>query len=162
MREILFRGFTPYENGKEKVFVKNKWITGKWVVGSYMKLDKTTYCVKEDYEKFPDNTEHYIVFDEMTDWGLPNRHLQADVIPETVRQYTGLCDKNGKKIFEGDILSKFSNYAGKKIIKPVVFELGIFFWKFSDSAAEPLYDVRDRAEIIGNIFENPELLEVEE
>ncbi len=87
---------------------------------------------------------------------------EHSVIPETVGQYSGIPDIHGKEIFDGDILSKFSNYAGKKIIKPVVFELGIFFWKYSDAAAMPLYDVRDRAEIIGNIFENPELLEVAE
>ena len=94
-----------------------------------------------------------------TDGPYINEHK---VLPETVGQYSGIPDIHGKEIFDGDILSKFSNYAGKKIIKPVVFELGIFFWKYSDSAAEPLYDVRDRAEIIGNIFESPELVEVEE
>lgn len=87
---------------------------------------------------------------------------EHSVLPETVGQYSEIPDIHGKEIFEGDILSKFNNYSGKKIIKPVVFELGIFFWKYSDSAAMPLYDIRDRAEIIGNIFDNPELLGVRE
>lgn len=54
-REILFRG-----KGKE---------TGEWYYGNYLKIDKTTYCFAEDYEGV-NNTQHFIVYDEMTDWGL--------------------------------------------------------------------------------------------
>ena len=54
-REILFRG-------KDKD-------SGRWYYGNYMALNKTTYCVAEDYAAHPDNTEHFIVFDQMTDWG---------------------------------------------------------------------------------------------
>ena len=87
MRDILFRG-----KGLD---------TGKWYEGFYIALSDTTYCFKEDYDRHPDNTKHYIVFDKMTDWCLPNQHLKADVDPSTVGQYTGLKDKNGKRIFEG-------------------------------------------------------------
>lgn len=87
MRKILFRGKDPE--------------TGKWYEGFYMALSDTTYCFEKDYAAHPDNTKHYIVFDEMTDWGLPNRHLRADVDPTTVGQYTGLNDKNGKRILRG-------------------------------------------------------------
>ena len=62
MRDILFRG-------KDSD-------TGKWYEGFYMALSDTTYCFKEDYDRHPDNTKHYIVFDKMTDWCLPNQHLK--------------------------------------------------------------------------------------
>ena len=156
MREILFRGFTPDENGNDIAFVNGEWIKGQWGQGSYWKLNKTTYCFKEDYERDPGNTEHYIVFDQMTDWGLPNRHLKADVIPETVGQYTGLTDKNGKRVFEGDI---------------VIFGLTPCVVKYEvENARFMLYEngkylknglnvgTMKIKEVIGNIHDNPELL----
>lgn len=160
MREILFRGFTPDERCKTEIIVDGKSIKGQWVRGSYWELEKTTYFFKEDYEAHPDNTEHYIVFSEMTDWGLPNRQLKADVIPETVGQFTGLTDKNGKRIFEGDIVK---HYHDKKF--PESYSKGYIFWdeeylrwkRTSENvncciANDCIY------EVIGNIHDNPELL----
>lgn len=84
-----------------------------YATGSLWKKDKTTYCFKEDYDKDPDNSEYYIAFDEMVDWGLPNRHLIVDVIPETICEVvaglSGTVEVNGKKLkrqlFEGDIVN---------------------------------------------------------
>ena len=50
--------------------------------------------------------------------------ITYDVIPETVGQYTGLTDKNGKKIFEGDICKHRSNYSGDFIISVVTYTDG--------------------------------------
>ena len=156
MREILFRGFTPDENGRETITVKGKKIKGEWVQGSYWELRKTTYCFQSDYDRHPDNTEHYIVFDRMTDWGLPNRHFQADVIPETVGQFTGLTDKNGKKIFEGDVIG----YKGTTGY--VNYEFGCFcVHEMGHSENNPAIDIvmiSNAVEVIGNIHDNPELM----
>ena len=70
MCEIIFRG-------KEKN-------TKKWVHGGYASKSETTYAFAEDYEKKPVETKHYIVADEMTDWGLPNKLVCYEVIPETI------------------------------------------------------------------------------
>lgn len=77
------------------------------------------------------------------------------VAPESVSEYTGLTDKNGTKIFEGDIL-KFSDCG----IYPVWWDADFFTFGscwFSDF--DPLYKYdRNKIEVIGNIHDNPELL----
>lgn len=168
MREILFRGFTPDENGRETITVSGKQIKGEWVQGSYWELRETTYCFQSDYDMHPDNTKHYIVFDRMTDWGLPNRHLQADVIPETVGQFTGLTDKNGKKIFEGDICTYpdgWTDHAGDGV---ETFSVGVVTWYNEHPCFyltnnigvewDEIWDAADEITVIGNIHDNPELL----
>lgn len=166
MFEILFRGFTPAENGKDKVFVNGEWIKGEWVQGSYLKLDKTTYCFKEDYEATPDNTEHYIVYDKMTDWGLPNIHVHAKVIPETVGQCIGLTDKKGRKIFKGDVLkSVWDEDYPEDFSHEVVlwYENG---WCIKQGKATPdrldgayKNNCLEYSEVAGNVWDHPELLE---
>ena len=83
-----------------------------------------------------------------------------EVIPETVGQYTGLTDKNGKKIFEGDIVYSDDLYAEPLL---VIFNenCGEFQVLFNDGYSEgffekyaPVYHLK----VIGNIHDNPELL----
>ncbi|EAF1578794.1 TPA: YopX family protein [Listeria monocytogenes] len=76
------------------------------------------------------------------------------VRPETIGQYTGLKDKNGKKIFEGDIGWDEHN----ECYGVVEFEEGKFLYVW-ENIAEDLWEVADGIEICGNIHENPELLE---
>lgn len=69
-------------------------------------------------------------------------------------QYTGLKDKNGNKIFEGDICWEEHN----ECYGVVKFEEGKFLYVW-ENIAEDLWEVADGIEICGNIHENPELLE---
>jgi uncharacterized phage protein (TIGR01671 family) len=125
--------------------------TGKWVYGFYYKA----------YGK------HVI-------WGCVsggNTQCVYGVIPETVGQYTGLKDRNGVKIFEGDILGRlFDDYNENTV---VVYKEGILCAKpISKEKYRPLNtfdgcgwvpvnsnNPNYNFEVIGNIHDNPELLE---
>lgn len=145
MREILFRG---------------KWLgNGEWVEGYYCKISETTYAFSEDYEGNPIPVHHYILQEVMTDWGLPNRFNQYEIDPETLCQYTGLKDKNGNRIWENDIV-RIENSMDEGIGN-IEFYGGI--WYVDGEPSNSLYDIVEYddadIEVIGNIFDNPELME---
>ena len=79
-----------------------------------------------------------------------------------IMQFTGFCDKNGKEIYEGDIVDMYASIDKdkKKCIGQIVFEKGQFcikwFNKNSDGWGKGI--IESWIEIIGNIYENPELL----
>nr|DAG32016.1 MAG TPA: YopX protein [Bacteriophage sp.] len=86
----------------------------------------------------------------------------AKVIPDTVGQYTGLTDKNGKKIFEGDIV-RF-DYIGENMgvegMATVIFQNGQFgvLWGWHKEFVPLTGFCNTTIEVIGNIYDNPELL----
>lgn len=86
------------------------------------------------------------------------------VRPETVSQFTGLTDENGKKIFEGDIVEiDVHDHLGWNVIKgKVIFLEGAWLVTDSGSFAIPLWSEINEIEVIGNIHENPELLKEEQ
>ena len=151
-RKIKFRGFHRDENGKEKIFVNGEWIKGYWVYGVPASNYMITTVKAVEYQK---NAEcAYVSFDYVT------------IIPETVGQYTGLNDKNGKEIFEGDIVAtpkygvdngKGQNYSGKdKFV--VGYSDGTYMLENGLRRFCLRLDVD--AIVCGNIWDNPELLEV--
>lgn len=125
MREILFRG--------------KRVDNGEWIEGSLICVGLRRFiCFAEEYH---DPKDVYA--------------LSFEVMPETVGEYTGLTDKNGKKIFEGDFIRSNSGrgyieYYPNDCAFDVVDDHG-FLWLISEMS---------NIEVIGNIHDNPELLEV--
>ena len=114
----------------------------EWVYGDLRHINDGRVAVRKDGEIYP-----------------------YEVIPETVGQYTGLKDKNGKMIFEGDVVYCKSRLDNANMV--VIFECGQFRMVLSENyrsyqTNSGFYDINcfDK-EVIGNIHDNPELLKGE-
>jgi len=140
MREIKFRAWD-----KEK----NKMIySDETYPRSVYKFD---FEILKDY-KFTLNkmTDRFNVVDEEGDDYYIETYSPVDA---DIMQYTGLKDKNGKEIYEGDILL----CCELEINGTVFFNEGCFRVQW-ENCIEDLYENCDVYEVIGNIYENPELL----
>ncbi len=146
-REILFRG--------------KRVDNGEWVYG---------YLFDDGYQ----NPRHVFVGGLMIDeykgtacdeWDINGIDFY-DVKPNTICQYTGLTDKNGKKIFEGDIV-RYGEVCGE--VKFGLYESNWQICKYNQGffvtfpkeylLRNELGYWRNKIVVVGNVFDNPELLE---
>ncbi|EHZ2232501.1 hypothetical protein K5L91_002425 [Listeria monocytogenes] len=139
MREIEFRG--------------KRIDNGEWVYGNLMQFEDSATFIFADERKGASTLTyaHFII---------NNMHA---IDEKTIGQYTGLKDKNGKKIFEGDIVNcKFFDRMVGDIAGVINFIDCV--WAVSDFKNKRLYQLIDvdNIEIIGNMHENPDLLGVAE
>ena len=140
-REIKFRG---------------KMIPGnEWIFGTILRIPAPPVCFgKSETDKY------YIQFPDpryMPDWNMPYKMVQGEVNPDTIGQYTDLHDKNGKEIYEGDIVK--IKYRDEDIGK-VIYEHNGFSIDVTNMNKNygRVSFVNNFMEVIGNIYDNPELL----
>lgn len=131
--------------------------------------------------------QYVYITNPLTEDGKPIKHLICNgtnifndmIDPVTLCQYTGLTDKNDKKIWENDILRYSYDYDGSPFLKDgeeIKYRVGAVFWsewrgswavcgrgnkKCTNNDVFKYNRNPNRTEVIGNIFDNPELLEVE-
>ena len=136
MREILFRG--------------KRIDNGKWAFG----LPTTRRPDVQEVDAI--DTGDY--FDN--EFGVLVRQIEK-VDPETIGQYTGLEDKNCVGIFEGDILRYIKNNRDiDRVPFKVIWDNEYARWAWQDKTKDSLYpSITTNCEILGNVFDNPELLE---
>lgn len=121
MREIIFKG-------KRKD-------TGEWIEGDLLRLNKHVMIA-------PHDGDWYDFMPPVASLGLPRGKYEVD--PETVSQYTGLKDKNDKRIFENHIVTDDT------FIRKISMKNPYWYQNLHMNLRE--------SEIVGNIFDNPELL----
>nr|DAN74746.1 MAG TPA: YopX protein [Caudoviricetes sp.] len=142
MREILFKA--------------KRIDNGEWIEGSLIDLDiDSGYCyIVQPYKKASILPIIFLITDRM-----------KLVDPETVCQFTGLCDKNGKKIWENDILMANLDESYPEDVTYKTVEWGVAGWVTheANSIDRQYLDEFDleHFEVVGNIFDNPELLQEE-
>lgn len=136
MREILFRG-KRIDNGE--------WQQGHNIILTEQGKGRAFIVPMGEY-----------IEDCQTKTGeLILRMPQIEIVSETVGQYTGLTDKNGTKIFEGDICQHRSYYSDNIVISVVTYTDGQFLALVDENSG---FNLSDKLEVIGNIHDNSELL----
>ena len=141
MREILFRG--------------NRIDNGEWTLGYYVEA-------KRRWHKHGIHQE-WIVCSAAANGGWFALHEKHAVKSDTIGQYTGLTDKNGRKIFEGDIVDCWSEGVNAKgTVQQRKDGLWIIYPAWQKIIMWGLYPdeyCHTTVEVMGNIHDNPELLE---
>ena len=152
MREILFRG--------------KRVDNGEWIYGYYARKGND-----------PENYKHFIVFSNEDNFdcrllNYPFYLAEIEVDPLTVGQYIGLTDKNGNKIFEGDIIKRTHHYGSPfdddntiytdKNTAEIKWDKENACFMFDIYPFVGMYlDSENEWEVIGNVIDNPELLKGE-
>lgn len=144
MREIFFRGKTA---------------KGEWVVGDLLNL--------HNGDKYIVNNKFGACIDDKGNFINTESPFVCKVISETVGQFTGLTDKSGKKIFEGDIVKaivgryEFKELDSEKVyVGKMIFD-DACFWLQKYGGGAPYAPIwwDSELEVLGNVFDNPELWE---
>lgn len=145
MREIKFRG--------------KRIDNGKWVYGTYYEHlpPLQAFTAKgQEVEK----SKYYIANTAFADWNMPRQVEFIEVDVSTLGQFTGLKDKNNNEIYEADII-KYSN-SEEEGVGEIAWSPAHMTWRImfdNDPSLLYYFQCSSELEVIGNIFENQDLLD---
>lgn len=130
---------------REILFRGKRVDNGEWIEGFFAKSGDKTFIL----------IDTGIAFGYVT---------MKEVLSETIGQYTGLTDKNGKKIFEGDIveLTYYTLPEERKVMAEVAYEeesAAFVLYSFGTENKGICVEIYNTKKAIGNIHDNPEMLE---
>ena len=153
MREILFRG--------------KRLDNGEWAEGYLYEHEPALVGIVSENDA-PEPSKWFIARTGFADWNMPRPVEFVEVDPSTVGQYTGLKDRNGKRVFDGDIVTQNwydHDEPSDDSFGEVVFceyDCSFSVMDIQKDSIVPLgrcHAYHWEAEVIGNITDNPELLE---
>lgn len=146
MNTILFRG-------KRKD-------NGEWVEGFYYEHEPPLQCFTTKGQE-QEKSKSYILKTGFADWNMPRQVDFIEVIPETVGQFTGKCDMYGTNIFEGDIIlwKDWKGVIRKADVRYDAEWNRFCVWYNGAESAGVNKHLSADIEIVGNIHDNPGLLE---
>lgn len=135
---------------------RGKTKDGDWIEGGY--LHQTDF--------YGDKVDRHFIIDgtDTQDYDIGYEH---EVDPETVGEWTGMKDKNGKRIFEGDIIGSMDGHDGYLscegyIVGAVFWDDETLSWQVTNRIEAESYEIlasdNETLEVIGNIHDNPELV----
>lgn len=139
---------------REIIFKAKRIDNGEWIEGGLIDLDiDSGYCyIVPPYKKASILPINFLITDRM-----------KLVAPETLCQFTGLCDKNGNKIWENDILMAHLDefYPENATYETVEWNVSGWVGHETGSIDRQYLDEFDleHYEVVGNIFDQPELLQ---
>lgn len=147
MREILFRG--------------RRLDNAEWVDGYLYEHEPELVGIVSEND-VPEPSKWFIARTGFADWNMPRPVEFVEVDPATVGQYTGLADKNEKKIFEGDIIEWFAQGESEHPdFGYIEYDEQSFAWRVCWQKYDPDWLEGMQSQhitVIGNIFDNKDLL----